>query len=87
MPDESKFEKLRAAGYRIPVACRRCVHGLFPSAASPWGTCLLHRYEHGKHHNPTEGRGVSVHACGTCPSAALGARTDLGAHIEFLEEP
>lgn len=86
MPDENKFEKLRQIGYRVPTTCGLCVMGEFPSKGSPWGTCGLHAYEHKKHANPDAGRGVSVHASGTCPDAeADTARTaGLGAHREFL---
>ena len=86
MPDENKFEKLRAVGYSIPITCGLCIHGEFPSPKSPWGTCALHTYDHKKHDNPDGGRGVSVHSSGTCPSARADNRktATLGAHREFL---
>ena len=86
MPDENKFEKLRQIGYRVPVTCGLCTMGEFPSKGSPWGTCALHGYAHKKHANPDQGRGVSVHASGTCPDGeADAAKTaTLGAHLEFL---
>jgi hypothetical protein len=93
VPDENKFTRLREVGYRVPVTCGLCVHGNFTGRGrdggqGTWGTCDLHRYEHKKHDNPEGGRGVSVIAAGTCPSAeADPARTViLGAHIEFLDD-
>lgn len=88
MPDDNKFEKLREIGYTIPGLCGYCTHGTF--STSEWGTCELHRYEHKKHDNPEGGRGVSIHATGTCKSgfkvdyARLG-RSALGAHMEFFD--
>lgn len=88
MPDENKFAKLRAVGYRVPVTCGMCIHGDFPSRGSPWGTCGLHQYEHKKHDNPEGGRGVSVHVSGTCPDAEIDGlkAAVLGAHREFLKK-
>lgn len=89
MPDENKFDKLRKIGYRIAPRCGFCLHGAF-YGVSPWGTCQKHRYEHKKHHNPEEGRGVSIHTSGSCGSfekaPARIANAGLGSHIEFLEE-
>ncbi len=85
MPDENKFAKLRAVGYSIPVTCSICVHG--PSPGQTWAECKLHRYEHRRQSDPEGGRGVSVHASGTCPSAVadLNKTRALGAHSEFLK--
>jgi hypothetical protein len=86
VPDENKFAKLRDVGYVVPITCGMCIHGEFPSKGSPWGTCGLHQYEHKKHANPEGGRGVSIHASGTCPSAEVDGlkAAVLGAHREFL---
>ncbi len=87
MPDENKIKKLREVGYRIPGLCGYCKHGGFTN--SMWGICGLHRYEHKKHDNPEDGRGVSVHVTGGCPSfnvdpVRLGL-SSLGAHMEFFD--
>lgn len=89
MPDDNKFEKLRTIGYTIPGLCSYCKHANLAPAQS-WGTCRLHTYQHLKHANPTEGRGVSIHATGTCPQFERDpqrvALSGLGAHEEFLQE-
>jgi len=88
MPDDNKFQKLREIGYRIPALCGYCTHGQFKSKSDGWGTCGLHKYEHKKHDNPEEGRGVSIHVTGTCPSFEVDygrlGRSGLGAHMEFF---
>ena len=86
MPDENKFEKLRQIRYRIPVTCGLCVHG--PKPGDQWAECGKHRYEHLRQSNPEGGRGVSVHAFGTCPTPELDhtKAATLGAHYEFLPE-
>lgn len=85
MPDENKFAKLREVHYRIPITCGMCVHG--PEKGEEWGECQKHRYHHKKHDNPARGRGVSVHALGTCdePELRTNLRWRLGHHVEFLE--
>lgn len=86
MPDENKFEKLRQVRYTVPVTCGMCIAGEFPSKGSPWGTCILHTYEHKKHANPEGGRSVSIHSSGTCPYAEGDEQkmASLGAHREFV---
>ena len=83
MPDDNKFEKLREVGYQQPVTCGLCIHG----PKTGWGECGKHRYEHQRQSNPDAGRGVSVHASGTCRSHELDeSRVGfLGAHQEFLQ--
>jgi hypothetical protein len=87
MPDEAKFQKLREMGYTVPVSCGLCRHGLFADRRSGWGECALHRYVHGKHDSPPEGRGVSIHASGTCPRAEPSSEQvrQLGAFAQFVE--
>lgn len=84
MPDENKFEKLRDMDYRIPITCGLCTYGPWP--AEVWGVCKLHKYKHLKHDNGEEGRGVSVHASGTCSDAVPehAKVASLGAHVQFL---
>jgi hypothetical protein len=86
MPDDNKYQALRAVGYRIPVACGLCIHGKFP-ARERWGTCGANRYYHLKHNNPDGGRGVSIVREGTCDNAKLdpAKASLLGAHREFLD--
>jgi len=86
MPDDNKFQKLREIEYTITPACVFCIHGDFPST-SIWGKCRKHRYQHLKHDNPDEGRGVSIITTGTCPDVELdpGWVSQFGAHQEFLE--
>ena len=86
MPDENKFEKLREVEYSIPVTCGLCVHG--PKPGEAWGECGKHRYLHLRQDNPDGGRGISVHASGTCnePELDYGKAAVLGAHYEFLED-
>lgn len=90
MPDNNKFQKLRDIGYGIPGLCGYCKHGIFegPKALGGWGTCNLHTYQHLKHESPVEGRGVSIHATGTCPLFEWDqnriALAGLGAHHEFI---
>ena len=87
MPDDNKFAKLREIQYRIPVTCGICVHGLFHLLGGEWGTCEMFRYNHKKHANPEEGRGLSVTRGGTCNAAEASVNQlfRLGAHSEFLE--
>jgi len=92
MPDDNKFEKLRAIGYRIPGCCGFCKDGDFGPQAH-WGTCKKHRYQHKKHNNPDQGRGVSIHVSGTCDDfrvecgrlARVGLVPGLAAHMEFFD--
>lgn len=85
MPDENKFTVLRTAGYNIPITCRLCKYGQFPNTGE-WGTCGLHKYDHGKHTG--DKRGVSVCLSGTCPSSIEDpqkvTKAAFGAHVEFL---
>lgn len=85
MPDDNKFQKLREIKYRIPVTCGLCFHG--PAQGQVWSDCGKHRYKHLRQGNPEGGRGVSVHASGTCnePELDPGKAASLGAHYEFLE--
>jgi hypothetical protein len=85
VPDEAKFQKLREVGYTVPVTCGLCLHGRFVERRA-WGECALHRYVHGKHDSPPEGRGVSIHVAGTCPQAEPGSEhlQQLGAFAQFV---
>jgi hypothetical protein len=86
MPDDNKFEKLSEVGFRIPISCGLCIHGQFVGS-SEWGECGKHRYQHKKHDNPEDGRGVSIVRAGTCDVPELDpTRVDrLGAHMVFVE--
>lgn len=88
MPDDNKFGKLRAIGYSIPGLCGYCKHSKWAPAQS-WGTCNLHTYQHLKHDNPNEGRGISIHITGTCPQFERAPNrivlSGLGAHQEFFQ--
>lgn len=91
MPDDNKFQKLRDVGYTIPGLCGYCQHGNFegPKALNGWGECTRHSYTHRKHDNPEGGRGVSIHATGTCPQFQVHpgrvVKAGLGAHTEFFQ--
>lgn len=86
MPDENKFGKLREIGYTVNVTCGLCRHSRMEMVGRQWGICTLHRYVHEKHTTLDEGRGVSVHASGSCPSGEVDPTqvSVLGAHAEFL---
>ena len=88
MPDENKFKKLRDAGYTIRSVCRFCKHGQWSGNRSWWGTCKKHRYNHLKHDNHADGRGVSIIALGSCPDVEVDESWLylLEAHGEFLEK-
>lgn len=83
--DRNKLEALREAGYRIPVTCGLCRHGVFPPGGR-WGECARIRYQHRKHANPAEGRMASVFVGGTCPGAEAdpGRTGPLEGHAAFL---
>ena len=87
MPDEAKLAVLRQVGFRIVAGCVVCRHGCFSSPASAWGTCAVHRYQHLRQDNPEEGRGVSIHRAGTCPTCDPDPERVrlLGAHAGFLD--
>ena len=67
MPDANKFSKLNEIGYKVHGCCAMCVHSDL-NQLTGWGTCRVHCYDHLKHDNPPGGRGVSIHAMGSCPS-------------------
>lgn len=82
--DLNKLAMLRGIGYRIPKSCGLCKHGVFV-AASDWGSCAVHAYEHLKHTGPK--RQLSIYRGGSCqdkfePREEAG--TVLGAYSEFV---
>ena len=85
MPDESKFQKLREIGYRIPNLCATCKFARF--SGKFWGLCLKNKYLHEKHTGPE--RPVSIVKLGTCDghveNPLMVLRLALGAHEEFLD--
>ena len=87
MPDNNKFKKLRKIQYTISPNCGFCKHSQFSKHVSLWGECQKHRYQHLKHDNPDEGRGVSIVRWGTCPDIEVEPSilfTFLGTHTEFF---
>lgn len=66
--DANKLKKLKEIGYRIPANCGLCRFSDFAGIGELFGSCMLHRYQHLKHDNPSEGRYLSVCAFGTCDS-------------------
>lgn len=83
MPDPAKFDRLREVGYTIPNVCSFCTHGNF-KPGTEWGTCGLHRYEHGKHTGPD--REMSIVRMGRCRDGFeenSSKTTFLGPHAEF----
>jgi len=63
VPDPSKLDALKAAGYVIRACCGLCQHATL-KPGTDWGTCSLVSYQHGKH---TEIRQASIHRAGHCP--------------------
>ena len=88
MPDENKFEALRAAGFRVRPTCLRCKHSVgleFTGGGSYWGVCDKIYYKHLKHTG--DPRPASITVDGWCPQFELDPTKSagLGAHVEFLE--
>ena len=48
--DKHKAKKIVEAGLREARCCLTCVHWSIGSGSrSRWGTCKIHKFEHGKH--------------------------------------
>lgn len=84
MPDKNKLKVLQDINYKILRTCANCKHAEL-TEYNEWGTCKVHKYQHGKHTG--DDRGVSIHKSGTCKSHdyELMVTFRYGAHDQFKE--
>ena len=82
--DANKLVKLKVIGYQVRKTCGNCIHALFSSPASDWGTCWKHQYEHLKHTG--EARQLSIHRSGHCDDHHRNKTLNLGGFEELVEK-
>ncbi len=87
--DANKLVKLKVIGYEIRKTCGNCVHSLFASPGTAWGTCWLYKYDHLKHSE--QSRQLSIHRSGRCKDGYKESPTatnalNLGGFAELVEK-